>query len=94
MFALINVNTWSLLFNAMRNEAHEHAIKGLKVQLELDYLKLSNFDDDCTEGGSKVQPCDAASHVLTAYQDEPFEENFMIKLLQYRKNFLKIINLD
>ena len=63
MFVLINVKiTLPPLFDAMRNEAHEHAIKGLKVQLELDDLKLSNFDDDCTKGGSKVQPCDAASH--------------------------------
>ena len=25
---------------------------------------MSNFDNDCTESGLKLQPCDAASHEL------------------------------
>ena len=38
---------------------------------------------DCTESGSKVQLCDAASHELTAYKGELNEENFKLELLQY-----------
>ena len=47
MFALINVNTWSLLFNAMRNEAHEQAIKVWKyIYSQKVDLELSNFGDE------------------------------------------------
>ena len=37
---------------------------------------MSNFDDDCIEGGSKVQLNDTTSHVLTAYKGASYEENF------------------
>ena len=47
-------------------------------------FEFSNFDKDCTEERSKVQPCAAASHVLTAYKSAPCE-NFKIELLQYWK---------
>ena len=36
---------------------------------------MSTIDVDCTEGGSKVHPCDAASHELTAYKSA-LNENF------------------
>ena len=44
---------------------------------------MLNFDDDCIEGGSKVQPCDAVSHVLAAHKSASFEKNFRIGLLHY-----------
>ena len=46
---------------------------------------MSNFDDDCTVGGSKVQLCDARSHRLTAYEGVSYEKNFRIELVQYWK---------
>ena len=58
--------------------------QSLKVQLKVD-CELSNFDDDCIEGGSKVQPCDAVSHVLAAHKSASFEKNFRIELLHYYK---------
>ena len=68
---------WSLLFNAKRNEAPEHAMKGLKVKLKPEsWFELSNIYDDCTDGGSNMQPCDAALHELTAYKSAPNDKNF------------------
>ena len=46
-------------------------------------LSMCNIDNGSTEGGSKVQPCDATAHRLTIYEDAPYEENFKIELLQY-----------
>ena len=43
---------------------------------------LLNFYDDCAEVGSKVQPCDVASHELTEYKGALYKENFKIELLQ------------
>ena len=65
-------NAGSSLFNAMRNKGR---VKPRRLVFE-----LFNFDNDCTKGGTKVQPCDAASHRLTAYKS-----NFQIELLQYWK---------
>ena len=48
-------------------------------------LSMCNIDEAVTEGGSKVQPCYATAHRLTAYKDAPYEENFKIELLQYWK---------
>ena len=58
----------------------EGTVTAKKVDFE-----LSNFDDDCIECESKVQSCDAASHVLAAYKGAPYEKNFKIELLQYWK---------
>ena len=40
---------------------------------------------DCTESGSKVQLCDAASHELTAYKGATYEESFKMDL-QHRRH--------
>ena len=61
----------------MQHEASEHAIKGWKYRLE-GWFWVVNFEDDSTEGGSKVQSCDAAAHKLTAYKGAQYEENSRI----------------
>ena len=43
---------------------------------------MSNFDDNCTEDGSKIQPCDTASYKLTTYKRALYEQNFKIELLR------------
>ena len=57
--------------------------QGLKVDFEFSNLEMTWSLDDCTEGGSKVQPCDAVSHVLTAYKGVPYKKNIRVKLSQY-----------
>ena len=39
-------------------------------------FELSNVDNGCAEGGSKVQPCDTASYERTAYKGAPYKKNF------------------
>ena len=50
------------------------------MQLKKVDFKWLNIENDCKKGGSKVQPCDAASHGLTAYKSAPYEESFEIEL--------------
>ena len=47
------------------------------------YFELSNLDDVCTEGESKIQSCNVTSHGLTAYKGAPYEESFRIEHRTY-----------
>ena len=44
---------------------------------------MSKFDDGCTEGGSKVQPCGATSQGLTAYKSAPYRNIEMHTVVQF-----------
>ena len=54
-------------------------------------FELSNIDGGGTKGGTKVQPCVATSHGLTAYKCAPCKKFFKIEILQYWKAYSRTI---
>ena len=55
---------------------------------------MSNFDNELTDAGSKVQPYDAASHRLTACKGIPYKEKLFAILdgMQFYNIFAVRVN--